>query len=114
MITGFASDFAALVCSSSGDASIWTDFQIREIASLRLVNLRTGVTPGSVFQILTRREVDHSVASLINWASLLNDSVALTGWKSLADEYIPIRWVSLSIVKSCIGFLLNAASASGH
>jgi hypothetical protein len=51
-------------CAPSFGARFWMAFQIRVAATWRLVNFRTGLTPGKLFQISIKREADHFRATL--------------------------------------------------
>jgi hypothetical protein len=51
-------------------------FQIRSIATCRLVNFRTGLTPGKLFQISIKREAGHFRASLASSFALRKRSVS--------------------------------------
>src|SRR5579863_1403419 len=85
---------------------VWIAFQIRDTAVTRSLNLRTGVSPGRLFQISASRAAGQFAASFANAPSLLNRSEFGTVSASFAELWMVMLFVSFSIVKCFIFRLL--------
>jgi hypothetical protein len=74
--TGKVSGAAARSSTATGAVSPkrWIAVQIRLTAVARSLNLRTGVSPGKLFKISTRRAAGQSAASFASAASVVNRS----------------------------------------
>src|SRR5437868_4679870 len=88
-------------------------FQIRFTAVWRLVNFRTGLTPGRLFQISTRREAGHFAASFARSVALRKRSVSGLLSASVAEANA-VMLLSRSIVKMVISYCLLSPDLRLH
>src|SRR3954452_10905078 len=81
-------------------------FQIRAVATSRLVNRFTASTPGRVFQISTRRAAGHFAASAANSCELVKASIPSRFSSIFCEESKTVMSLLLSIVNVVIGSFL--------